>query len=165
MTLITKVSLEMTFLRACARASIHCLCIALQSYWAGAVEAEVFTAQRGKQLLPSENLALSPQASLAAAQGGLCSLNVSPECLMSSRNPPCCWDMRDRVTSLAWPNNINNIHTHKCPWNSFVLGDDCPCQSWRPLVMNSCEKWASLGMIVKIMISSLSGEAVLTKLK
>lgn len=31
--------------------------------------------------------------------------------------------------------------------------------------MNSCEKWASLGMIVEIMISSLSGETVLTKLK
>lgn len=30
---------------------------------------------------------------------------------------------------------------------------------------NSPEKWASLGMAVKVMISSLSGEAVLKKLK
>lgn len=32
-------------------------------------------------------------------------------------------------------------------------------------MMNSREKWASLGMVVKIMISSFSGEAMLTKLK
>lgn len=58
---------------------------ALQSCWAAAVEAgEVSTAQRGKQLLPSENPAPAPQASLATAQEGF----VLPQCLTWEFNVP-----------------------------------------------------------------------------
>lgn len=166
MTLITKVSLQMTFLWDCTRASILCLhnCPAELvgschgSWWS-------LHSSEGKRLLPSENPAPAPQASLAAAQGGLCSLRVLPEC----QCPQGTCSAAVTWVSLSLPRGnsawSSNIHTCKCLWNSFLLGDDCLGQSWRPLMMNSREKWASLGMVVKIMISSFSGEAMLTKLK
>lgn len=84
---------------------------------------------------------------------------------MSPGNLLCCCDMSDPVTSQGSSAWSNNIHTHQCLWNTFLSGVDCLGQSWRPLMRNSPEKWASLGMAVKVMISSLSGEAVLKKLK
>lgn len=136
MTLITKVSLQMTFLWDCTRASILCLhnCPAELlgsfhgSWWS-------LHSSEGKQLLPSENPAPAPQASLAAAQGGF----VLPLCLtrvsMSSGHLLCCCDMGDPVTSQGQLCMVKQ-HSHLqvpvellftgwwLPWSKLEASDD-----------------------------------------
>lgn len=140
--------------------------IALQSCWAAALEAGEFsTAQRRKQLLPSEIPAPAPQASLAAAQEGF----VLPQCLS------WVFNIIRRPTLLLWhewpchfPRQLCMVKWYSHPQEPVEL---LFIRWWLPwwkleaLLMNSCEKRASLGMIVEIMISSLSGETVLRKLK
>lgn len=140
--------------------------IALQNWWAAAMEAgEVSTAQRESSFFPLKIRLQLLRLPWLLPRGGLCSLCVLPECQCPQGT--CSAAVTWVTLSLPRSNSAwsSNIHTCKCLWNSFLLGDDCLGQSWRPLMMNSREKWASLGMVVKIMISSFSGEAMLTKLK
>lgn len=140
MTLITKFSLKMTFLRACTRASILCLhnCPAEQlgschGSW-GSVHS-------------SEEKAAPFLWKSSSSSSGV-PLSVWPECLMSPGDPP----------------GVKYSHP-QVPVELLFTGWWLLWSKLEALMMNSCEKWASLEMVVKIMISSLSGEAVQTKPK
>lgn len=143
-----------------------CSVTVLPSYWAAAMGAdEVSTAGRGRQLPPCETLALNHQAAwLLPRWTGLCSLNVLPECLKSWGQTSCCCDATETVSYQEQLCMVRQYSHLQVTVKFSFLGTTHFGQNWRPLLV-SHEKWASNGMVVKRMISSLWSNAMLTKIK
>lgn len=114
MTLITKVPLQMPFLRACTCASILCLCNC---------PSELLGSRHGSwgSLHSSEEKAapsLWKSSSGSSGFPGHCPGGVCAPS-MASGDLPCCCDMSDPVTSQGSP-ALPNFHIHKYLWNFFL---------------------------------------------